>query len=370
MNRYLRYAVAAAFAAGSLATSVAHAVIEMEGNDSISTPQALPVTNGSVEVTGSIGNTSPSLPAVADVDFYSFEATEGDVVQIDINGGMKDFASGSRAVDTVIAVFGSDVGFTLWRQNDDADDVDFGSMSTSDSRIVDFVVPATGKYIVGVSSFPRTFNDMGGGGLTSTSVDPNVGNGSYTLTITGVTTPPPPPPVAVEPTPPVAETPAPPAEELPPPPPPVVTPAPPGQSKKVNIDIRPRDSRVARVYPNADGTVSVAILSSSTFDAMKVDRRSLTFGAEGDELSYVGCYHEGIDVNRDRRKDLVCRFNVRKAGFDVGDIEGVLKGTAEGSQFEGRGPVKVVMKGKKRKHQHNHHGRDHDNRGGWQSRRD
>ena len=71
-------------------------------------------------------------------------------------------------------------------------------------------------------------------------------------------------------------------------------------------------------------------------------------------------------------KDLVCRFNVRKAGFDVGDIEGVLKGTVEGSQFEGRGPVKVVMKGKKRKHQHNHHGRDHDNRGhgGWHSRRD
>jgi hypothetical protein len=366
MNRYLRYAVAAAFAAGSLATSVAHAVIEMEGNDSVSTPQPLPVTNGSVEVTGSIGTTSPSLPAVADVDFYSFEATEGDVVQIDINGGMKDFASGSRAVDTVIAVFASDLNFTLLRQNDDADDTDFGSISTSDSRIVDFVVPATGKYIVGVSSFPRTFNDMGGGGLTSTSVDPNVGNGSYTLTVTGVTTP---PPVVETPPPPVAETP--PASE-PPPPPPVVTPAPPGQAKKVGIDIRPRDSRVARVYPNADGSISVAILSSSTFDAMKIDRYSMTFGADGDERSYVDCHKEGIDVNRDRRKDLVCRFNVRKAGFDVGDIEGVLKGTAEGSQFEGRGPVKVVMKGKKRKHQHNHHGRDHDNRGhgGWQSRRD
>jgi hypothetical protein len=288
MNRYLRYAVAAAFAAGSLATSVAHAVIEMEGNDSISSPEALQVINGTAEVTGSIGNTSLSLPAVADVDFYWFEATEGDVVQIDINGGMKDFASGWRAVDTVIAVFASDLSFTLLRQNDDADDVDFGSMSTSDSRIVDFVVPATGRYIVGVSSFPRTFNDMGGGGLTSTSVDPNVGNGSYTLTVTGVTTPP--------------------------------------------------------------------VLSSSTFDAMRVDRKSLTFGADGDELSLVGCYHEGIDVNRDRRKDLVCRFELKKAGFDVGDIEGVLKGTAEGSQFEGRGPVKVVTKGKKRKHHQHHRG--------------
>ena len=288
------------------------------------------MVNGTVEVTGAVGVTSPSLSAVADVDFYSFEATAGDVVQIDINGGMKDFASGTRAVDTVIAVFASDQSFTLLRQNDDADDVDFGSMSTSDSRIVDFVVPANGTYIVGVSAFPRTFNDMGGGGLTSTTVDQNTGNGSYTLSITGVTTPPPP----------VAEEPAPPAEE---PPPPVVTPAPPGQAKKVNIDIRPRDAHVARVYPNADGRISVAILSSSTFDAMKVDRSSLTFGAEGNELSYVGCYREGIDVNRDRRKDLVCRFDVKKAGFDVGDLEGVLRGTAEGSQLEGRGPVKVVI---------------------------
>src|SRR5262245_7979560 len=228
MNRYLRYAVAAAFAAGSLATSVAHAVVEMENNDSIANPQALEVVNGTVEVTGSIGNTSPSLPAVSDVDFYSFEATEGDVIQIDINGGMKDFAAGTRAVDTVIAVFASDANFTLLRQNDDADDVDFGSISTSDSRIVDFVVPATGRYVVGVSSFPRTFNDMGGGGLTSSSVDPNVGNGSYTLTISGVTTPPvvetPPPPVAEVPPP--VDTPPPPAAEPPPPPPPVVTPPP------------------------------------------------------------------------------------------------------------------------------------------------
>src|SRR5262245_57515620 len=214
---------------------------------------------------------------------------------------------------------------------------------------------------------------MGGGGLTSSSVDPNVGNGSYTLTITGVTTPPvvetpPPPPVAEVPPP--VDTPPPPAAEPPPPPPPVVTPPPPGQAKKVNIDIRPRHPGVARVYPHADGRVSVAILSSSTFDAMKVDRRSLTFGADGDEASYVNCWHEGIDVNRDGRKDLVCRFDNRKAGFDVGDIEGVLKGTAEGMQIEGRGPVKVVVKGKKRKHQHNY-GRDNRGHGGgWQSRRD
>ena len=362
MNRYLRYAVAAAFAAGSLATSVAHAVIELENNDSFSAPQPLTVTNGSAEVTGVLGVTSGNV--VSDVDFYSFEASAGNIVTIDINGGMKDFAAGTRAVDTVIAVFSADG--TLLRQNDDADDVDFGSISTSDSRIVDFVVPADGKYIIGVSSFPRTFDEiMGQGTLTSTSVDPNVGNGSYTLSITGT--------VVV---PPVVEVPPPPAEEPPPvvqePPPPVVTPAPPGQANKVNIDIRPRHPGVARVYPNGDGKITVAILSSATFDATKIDKYSMTFGSDGDERSYVDCHKHGIDVNRDGRKDLVCRFDLKKAGFDVGDLEGIVTGTAEGSQFEGRGPVKVVMKGKKRKHQHNHHGRDHDNRGhgGWQSRRD
>src|SRR4030095_11716046 len=162
MNRYLRYAVAAAFAAGSLATSVAHAVVELEGNDSFfgapgsGGPQPLTVVNGSAEVTGVLGVTSGNV--VSDVDFYSFEASAGNIVTIDINGGMKDFAAGTRAVDTVIAVFSADG--TLLRQNDDADAVDFGSISTSDSRIVDFVVPADGKYIIGVSSFPRTFDEI------------------------------------------------------------------------------------------------------------------------------------------------------------------------------------------------------------------
>jgi hypothetical protein len=105
----------------------------------------------------------------------------------------------------------------------------------------------------------------------------------------------------------------------------------------------------------------VAVLSSRDFNAMKVDRASLTFGAEGNEHSLYRCHGEGIDVNRDGRKDLVCRFDNRAAGFDVGDLEGVLKGTVEGSSFEGRAPLKVVMKGKKRKHgdDHHHGGRDH-----------
>jgi len=362
MNRYLRYAVAAAFAAGSMASSVAHAVLEIEGstgNDSLATAQRLEIVNGSAEVTGAIGATTTSVTVTNDVDLYSFEATAGDVVTIDIDGAMKDFMD-PRPLDTVIAVFAADG--TILRENDDADEIDVGSSASNDSFIVDFVVPANGKYYIGVGStgspirgmsFVRKFVD--GGALDSTNVDPDVGNGSYTLIVSGVN---PPPPVAEAPTEPPAEEPGPGT-------------TPPGQAKKVNIDIRPRHSGVAKVYPNADGRISVAVLSSTTFNAMKVDRYSMTFGAEGSEASYVGCHKDGIDVNRDGRKDLVCRFDVKKASFEVGELEGVLKGTAEGSQFEGRAPLKVVVKGKKRKHHHHHHGRDHDNRGhgSWHSNR-
>jgi hypothetical protein len=345
MKSYVRNAlVAAGFIAATLGSNVALAVEEIEGNDSIGTAQALNIVNAGAEVTGSIGATTTSVAVTPDVDFYSFEGTEGDMVTVDINGGMK--AGGPtnpiRSVDTILGLFGSDG--SLLCLNDDADDIDAGSIATNDSRIVNCLLPATGHYTVGVSSFPRSFTDQGM--LTATTVDPRVGNGSYTVTVTGVTTPPPPPPPVVEtpPPPPVVDT----------PPPPVVTTPPPvvGGVQQINIDIRPREPGVARIWAYADGKIAVALLSSASFDALKVDRTSITFGAEGNEASLIRCHNEGIYVNRDRRKDLVCRFDLKTAGFDVGDVEGVLRGTVNGQPFEGHAPLKVYQHGKKRKHGH------------------
>src|SRR6185369_5280043 len=191
MNSFVRNAVAAAgFVAATLASNVALAVEEIEGNDSLATAQKLAVVNGGAEVTGSIGATTTSVSVSPDVDFYSFEGSAGDLVTVDINGGMKDGGPTNpiRSVDTVIALF--DENGTMLYLNDDADDLDAGSIATNDSRIVNAVLPANGRYTVGVSSFPRSFTD--GGGLTSTSVDTRVGNGSYTLTLSGVNPPPPP----------------------------------------------------------------------------------------------------------------------------------------------------------------------------------
>jgi pre-peptidase len=344
----VRSAVAAAFVAAAATSNVAFAVVESEaspgGNDSLGSAQPLTFSNGTAEVTGSIGSTTYSVAAVPDVDFYSFAATAGDVLTIDIGGGIKDGGPTNpiRSVDTVIALFMADG--TMLYLNDDADAIDLNSIATNDSTIVNAVLPATGTYFVGVvgtgMQAMHLFSD--GGVVTGpTGADPNTGNGSYTLTIAGVTTPPvdtPPPPVDTPPVePPVVTT-----------PPPVVAGA-----LQVNIDIRPRHPGVTKIWANTDGKIAVALLSSSSFDALKVDRTSITFGADGNEASLIRCHSEGIYVNRDRFKDLVCLFDRKKAGFEVGDLEGVVKGTVDGKRFEGHAPLKVVQHGKKRKNQHN-----------------
>ena len=354
MKNSVRNALAAAgFVVASLASSVALAVVETEAapgaDDTFSTAQPLDsaVVNNTVEVTGTIGNSTCSSPVVEDLDFYMFTATAGDVLTINIDGGIKDGlcpprgTAVLRSVDTTIALFDAN-GNALY-VNDDAPDVDLGSIATNDSRIDFAVIPATGTYFVGVGSsgmVARTFQS--GGTLDSTTLDPNVGNGSYTLTISGVNTPPP-PPVVVTP---------------PPPPPPVVdpgpvTPPPVAGAARINIDIRPRHPGVARIWANADGKIAVALLSSSTFNPMRVDRSSIRFGADGTERSLVRCHNEGIDVNRDGKKDLVCLFDLKIADFQVGDIEGVLTGTVDGQPFEGHAPLKVYARGKKHKNREN-----------------
>jgi Bacterial pre-peptidase C-terminal domain len=335
--------------AASATSNVAFAVIEGEaspgGNDSLGTAQPLTVSNGTAEVTGAIGSTTYSVSAVPDVDFYSFAATAGDMLTIDINGGIKEGGplNPIRSVDTVIALFMADG--TMLYLNDDADDLDLGSIATNDSRIINAVLPATGTYFVGVTGTGmqgmHLFSD--GGLVTGASTaDPNTGNGSYTLTIAGVTTPP-------ADTPP-ADTPP----DTPPAEPPVVTTPPPvvAGAQQINIDIRPRQPGVTKIWANTDGKIVVALLSSSSFNALKVDRTSITFGAEGNEASLIRCHSDGVHVNRDRRKDLVCLFDLKKASFEVGDLEGVVKGTVEGKAFEGHAPLKVYQRGKKHKHRH------------------
>lgn len=113
----------------------------------------------------------------------------------------------------------------------------------------------------------------------------------------------------------------------------------------VVIDIKPCS------YPNiintrSRGKIPVAILSTEDFDApseIHIDRRSLTFGYEGDERSLAFCNAGGKDVNKDGLKDLVCHFNTRSTAFECGDIDGVLKAqTNDGTLLEGIDSVKIT----------------------------
>jgi hypothetical protein len=111
----------------------------------------------------------------------------------------------------------------------------------------------------------------------------------------------------------------------------------------VGIDIKPKNKNTT-ISLRLDKTVKVAVLSAAGFDATTaVVRTSLTFGRTGYEQSRTGCDAKGTDVNGDRRKDLVCTFSVPATGFQVDDIEGILRGQkVGGAPIEGRDTVRIV----------------------------
>ena len=300
----LHNAVRIAFLGASLVAGVAHGDDETEPNQPIASAQALVTIGGtandkgSVTVNAVLGNLVGA--PVGDLDFYSFDGQEGDVVTVDIDGGM----GGARSVDTIVAIFGPAPGYKLLRQDDDVpsyDPIDPGSADRRDARIDNFRLPATGTYTVGVSSYPRRFTD--GGGLTSNSLN-YYSNGDYTLIISGVS-------------------------------PPVL---------QINIDIKPGDDdSAAPINPKSKGKIPVALLSSATFNALTVKVDSLRFGPTGSEASASSCGKGGEDVNSDGLLDLVCHFDNQSAGFSQTDEEGVVKGKTDGGHaFEGRGRLKVV----------------------------
>ena len=376
-KRFMRSAMLIAVLAALGASRVALAVDEVEPNDPVANAQQLTIgSDGTVTVYGGILNTATHR----DVDFYSFQATAGDVITVNIDGGM---AADMTGVWTDLAIFGPGQNgpLSLLAQSQYGIPIDApGSATYYDARINKFVVPATGTgtYVVGVSSDPGTFvdvNTLSSGQILPDSPSYDV-NGTYTLIISGVTptvvvAPPPSPPVV---TPPVVTPPPPPPVVTPP----VVTPPPPPAPPvlDISIEIRPGRHDVLWAYsPEHDfgrgsdsdrdrdfeafrhhqfrGGMPVALLSSDTFNALDVDQSSLKFGETGNESSLIRCERHGVDVNRDKQPDLVCFFDFGKADFKPGDTQGKVTGTTKSGQaFEGEGWLKI-MTGRR-------HPRDHD----------
>jgi hypothetical protein len=281
---------------------LAWAASEREANHPVANAQTLEIgsitvdgvaTTGAI-VDGVIGNLAG--PAVLDTDYYVFEGQAGDVVTVDIDGGM----GGLRSVDTILAIFGPGPGYQVLRQKDDIAR-DAGSISPFDARIDNFVLPASGMYVVGVSSTPRLFAPAGGG-TTSDSLNSARANGDYTLIVSGVS-------IAV---------------------------------LQISIELKPGSNEVAPINPKSKGKVPVALLGAANFAVDDVDTSSVTFGHSGNEASLSKC-GTPTDVNGDLFPDLVCHFENQRAVWEPTDDEGILRGKlANGKKFEGRGWLKVV----------------------------
>jgi 6-phosphogluconolactonase (cycloisomerase 2 family) len=116
-----------------------------------------------------------------------------------------------------------------------------------------------------------------------------------------------------------------------------VLPAPPVPAlPAVQMMIKPPATPPIPVNVSEDGKLPVAILSTTTFNAvMQVDTRSLTFGHTGDESSLAFCNTGGTDVNGDGLADLICHFQAQQAGFVAGDTMAYLKGKlVSGGNFQ------------------------------------
>jgi len=292
MKRHLQAGLISGMLLASGSALSANQINETEINNPIGYAQRIAMPSGSAEISAWIGNVNG-----VDVDYYTFYGTEGDVLTFDIDGGI----GGAQSVDTIMAVFDVANGYKLLRMVDDAATVDPGSTSIADSRIDNFRLPASGYYVVGVSGYPRWFTD-GGSIVNANNVTANM-HGDYKLIISGATP----------------------------------------QVQQINIEIKPGSDAIAPINLRSNGKIPVALLSSSSFNALNVNPASLTFGASGDENSLSQCGRSGEDVNGDGRLDLVCHFDNQKAGFVKGDTEGIVRGKMTwGTAIEGRGFLKVV----------------------------
>ena len=108
----------------------------------------------------------------------------------------------------------------------------------------------------------------------------------------------------------------------------------------VNVDVKP-GSNQTRVNVGARGVIPVAVLSTSTFDATKVDTISVRFGRTGTEAP--ARHYSVQDVNSDGLQDIVVQFNIQSTGIQSGDTQAILMGrTLEGTPFRGFTPIQAV----------------------------
>lgn len=98
------------------------------------------------------------------------------------------------------------------------------------------------------------------------------------------------------------------------------------------------------INAKSNGKIAVAILSDANFSAPDaIDRNSLTFGRTGTEQSLAMCNTGGVDLNSDRRPDLLCHFDTASTGLTSSDTQATLQGkTHQGAPIIGSATVSVI----------------------------
>jgi hypothetical protein len=100
-------------------------------------------------------------------------------------------------------------------------------------------------------------------------------------------------------------------------------------SLRVEIDIRP-GKEPNRINPSSRQKVSVAVLTTDTFDALQVDPLSVAFGpAAAEEFLGRG---QAKDIDKDGDVDLLLRFDTQDAGIICGNTVATLTGETFGGQ--------------------------------------
>lgn len=299
--------------------------------------QQINIASGTAVVNGQINY-------AGDVDYYYFSAKAGDVVTLDIDGGVTgDFTTD---VDTTLGLFLSGVdsnglAFPLLatNQNAGANPPDDGSVLSmfgvdADPYIGAFTIPADGNYVVGVAPGWNAYFVYGGDAMETDLYGPT---GPYKLIISGVSS------ATQQATAPAADTGTSTTTETPSAGTVKTTTTSDSTLQYVNIDIKPGSKGMGVLNPKANGRFPVAITSTATFDATSVDTTTLTFGATGTEAPLTQCTTR--DVNRDGLLDLVCFADNRKSGFSTSSVEGAATGkTKSGKTIKGHGALKVIPK--------------------------
>lgn len=109
------------------------------------------------------------------------------------------------------------------------------------------------------------------------------------------------------------------------------------QVTPVTIDVKPGDTPTI-IEPKRGGMVPVAILSTSEFDATRVDPATVRVGATGTEASVFRSASE--DIDKDGDTDLILLVRVPDMKLECSHAAVWLKGkTRDGKDIEGKEAV-------------------------------